>query len=219
MNNITESGFEKMMIAAAQGRLTMKKNAEAKRIDFIEFYKLHPNKCKFCDKDIELPLDVYSVRKKQFCNNSCAAKYNNVRKKIKTKVKTGKICLFCEKEYYGSGKKYCSLNCQTRYRQKEVWKQIEDGTYKTGTTNRAFKTYLKYHREYKCCKCANTGVWQGKSLTLELEHLDGNSENNALDNLEWICPNCHSQTDTYKSKNKGNGRFSRRQRYKEGKSY
>ena len=52
-----------------------------------------------------------------------------------------------------------------------------------------------------------------------MEHLDGNSENNNLDNLSLLCCNCHAQTDTYKVKNLGKGRFSRRQRYKEGKSY
>jgi hypothetical protein len=53
----------------------------------------------------------------------------------------------------------------------------------------------------------------------ELEHKDGNSENNDPENLEWICPNCHSQTDTYKGKNFGNGRHKRKLRYQEGKSY
>ena len=54
---------------------------------------------------------------------------------------------------------------------------------------------------------------------MELEHNDGNSQNNSLDNLSLICPNCHSQTPTYKGANKGNGRHYRRVRYAEGKSY
>ena len=58
-----------------------------------------------------------------------------------------------------------------------------------------------------------------KKIVFELEHKDGNSENNQPENLCLICPNCHSQTDTYKNRNKGNGRFKRRQRYAEGKSY
>lgn len=59
----------------------------------------------------------------------------------------------------------------------------------------------------------------GNQIPLEVEHKDGNSENNSLINLCLLCPNCHAQTPTYKSKNKGNGRHSRRQRYKDGKSY
>lgn len=52
-----------------------------------------------------------------------------------------------------------------------------------------------------------------------MDHIDGNSENNDLDNLRLICCNCDAQTSTYKAKNIGKGRHYRRQRYAEGKSY
>ena len=58
-----------------------------------------------------------------------------------------------------------------------------------------------------------------KKSPIELNHIDGNSENNSISNLELLCPNHHSLTPTYRSLNKGNGRFKRRQRYKEGKSF
>ena len=67
--------------------------------------------------------------------------------------------------------------------------------------------------------CCGITEWNNKKIVLELEHKDGNSENNDLVNLELLCPNCHSQTPTYKAKNKGKGRHSRRERYKDGKSY
>jgi 5-methylcytosine-specific restriction endonuclease McrA len=70
----------------------------------------------------------------------------------------------------------------------------------------------------QCQQCKNT-LWNDLPITVEVEHIDGNSENNKLDNLTLLCPNCHSQTDTYKAKNMGNGRHSRRQRYQEGKSF
>jgi predicted HNH restriction endonuclease len=47
-----------------------------------------------------------------------------------------------------------------------------------------------------------------------LEHIDGNAYNNSESNLSLLCPNCHSQTPTYKAKNKGNGRVERRERAK-----
>ena len=56
-------------------------------------------------------------------------------------------------------------------------------------------------------------------VPIELEHIDGNSENNSLDNLKLLCPNCHSLTPTYKALNIGNGRYKRMKRYKDGKSY
>ena len=48
-------------------------------------------------------------------------------------------------------------------------------------------------------KCAICGLaeWQNKPITLQLHHIDGNPNNNNLDNLQLLCPNCHSQTDNY----------------------
>lgn len=57
--------------------------------------------------------------------------------------------------------------------------------------------------EQKFC-CAKCGIseWQGVKITLELEHKDGINTNNRRDNLEGLCPNCHSITDTWRGRNK-----------------
>jgi 5-methylcytosine-specific restriction endonuclease McrA len=54
--------------------------------------------------------------------------------------------------------------------------------------------------EYKCDICDNTGEHNGKSLSLHLDHKNGINNDNRLDNLRFLCPNCHSQTDTYAGK-------------------
>jgi hypothetical protein len=69
------------------------------------------------------------------------------------------------------------------------------------------------------CSVCNITEWNNKPISMELEHINGNSDDNTLENCCLICPNCHSQTSTYKAKNKGNGRHTRRLRYQEGKSY
>lgn len=69
------------------------------------------------------------------------------------------------------------------------------------------------------CECCKNTEWLGHRIPLELNHKDGNSENHKENNLEFLCPNCHSLTPTYKGRNRGNGRHSRRERYKEGKSF
>lgn len=56
------------------------------------------------------------------------------------------------------------------------------------------------YKEYKCEKCGIVD-WMGEPISLQLEHIDGNHSNNALENLQVLCPNCHSQTDTYAGKN------------------
>lgn len=53
---------------------------------------------------------------------------------------------------------------------------------------------------YKCAICGCT-EWQGKTLSLELDHINGINNDNRLENLRFLCPNCHSQTSTYGSRN------------------
>lgn len=60
------------------------------------------------------------------------------------------------------------------------------------------------------CKCSICGWCEenpySHTIPLEVEHIDGNFQNNKEDNLTILCPNCHSLTSTYKGANKGNGR-------------
>ena len=53
---------------------------------------------------------------------------------------------------------------------------------------------------YKCAICG-INQWNGKTLSLELDHINGINNDNRLENLRFLCPNCHSQTSTYGSKN------------------
>ena len=45
---------------------------------------------------------------------------------------------------------------------------------------------------YKCSNCGNLGEWQGKELSLHLHHINGDHNDNRLENLTFLCPNCHS---------------------------
>lgn len=51
-----------------------------------------------------------------------------------------------------------------------------------------------------CSKC-NRKTWLSKPIPLELDHVDGNSSDNSLNNLRLLCPNCHALTPTYRGKN------------------
>ena len=51
------------------------------------------------------------------------------------------------------------------------------------------------------CKCCGLTEWMGKSIPLELDHIDGDRENNSLSNLRLLCPNCHALTPTYRGRN------------------
>lgn len=54
---------------------------------------------------------------------------------------------------------------------------------------------------YKCA-CGNEGLWESKPLSLQLDHINGEPKDHRLENLRWLCPNCHSQTETFTGKHK-----------------
>lgn len=57
--------------------------------------------------------------------------------------------------------------------------------------------------ENKCLKC-KTSTWEGETLSLHLDHINGTKTDNRIENLQLLCPNCHSLTSTYCGKNKKN---------------
>lgn len=77
---------------------------------------------------------------------------------------------------------------------------VENSSHSTTT----IKRYILNHNlfEYKCEKCGNKGEWQGEELVLQLDHRNGNNTDNRIENLRFLCPNCHSQTNTFSRKKK-----------------
>ena len=59
--------------------------------------------------------------------------------------------------------------------------------------------------EYKCSAC-NISTWNNKKITLEIDHIDGNSFNCNLNNLRYMCPNCHSQTSSFRGRGINTGK-------------
>ena len=58
------------------------------------------------------------------------------------------------------------------------------------------------YSEYECSICGQKPFWNGKQLTLTLDHINGVNNDNELKNLRWICPNCDRQLPTFGSKNR-----------------
>ena len=84
-----------------------------------------------------------------------------------------------------------------KYSDEELF--VENSSY---TNRKRIKERLKktYKWEHKCNNC-KLSKWLGKDIPLELEHKNGINNDNRLENLEFLCPNCHAFTPTYRSKN------------------
>jgi Zn finger protein HypA/HybF involved in hydrogenase expression len=92
--------------------------------------------------------------------------------------------------------------CYDKNKRYKMAKNLEELTSTNAVKNRIIKENLL---EYKCDKC-DIDEWLGNIITLHLDHIDGNNKNNTLSNLRFLCPNCHSQTDTYCGRNKNGGK-------------
>lgn len=170
-------------------------------------------KCENCNKEHE---GTYGSGR--FCSKLCArsfstkAKRNEINKKVSKKLIGRKT-----RNYYSIQNNLKKSKIKKEYLNitpEERWKKIKekrDSTYKKKLLNADYDTLgnerlkkrivLEQHGICNNCKLSD---WLGNDIPLELEHIDGNHHNNERNNLEALCPNCHSLTPTWRGRNKSN---------------
>ena len=160
--------------------------------------------CKQCKKEFEA-----RDKSRSFCSQSCAATHNNtgrVRRVLK-------YCLNCSTLLESNKKVYCNNICQ-----QAAQKQAKVDAGLETCSQKFIRQYMINLHGAKCMKCGWCDINPiTKKVPIELNHIDGNSSNNLLGNLELLCPNCHSLTPNFRNLNKGNGRSKRREKYHNGK--
>ena len=162
----------------------------------------------------------------RFCSAKCARGFStkSKRKQINEKVAkalTGRKaqyipeerkvhkCKHCGKGFVkstllGGHVRFCMKN-PDRIERLSAW----DRKRKEAIENMPFEELPQPWRRHKilrdqdgCCNKCGIKKWNGELITFELEHKDGNNQNNSRKNLELLCPNCHSQTKTWRGRNK-----------------
>lgn len=199
-------------------------------IDWKEWKTKKDNKrkCLLCGKEID--------GSKKFCNSSCAATYNNIKRGKRTnetKIKISnalrnknsssslrsdeyleslvenkkRFCLFCNKELKQRQRCFCSTQCSADYKKKKFIEEWREGKRNGIKGEYEISNYIRHYllekNNYRCEKCG----WGEKNIytntiPLEIHHIDGDYSNNSEENLQILCPNCHSLTETHKSHNK-----------------
>lgn len=212
MPDWSEEGYQRILEAAARGRQTFIETAKAEYEQKLKSYNQNPALCRCCS--IPLSFKKYT-NKSIYCSRSCSAKINNQNRAPKGVLKQ---CQHCQKDFKtakNSTGKFCSHLCSSSYKTKKTKEEWLNG--KRSPSEGALRKYLKELKPAECENC-KLSQWNGLPIPLEMDHKDGNYKNNQIDNLRLLCPNCHAQTPTYKSKNRGNGRDYRRERWRTGKT-
>jgi Zn finger protein HypA/HybF involved in hydrogenase expression len=138
----------------------------------------------------------------KYCSRACAnsrVRTEETKKKISEGVKTS--VKFVE----GSKQRFVDYKELGKKLKQIADTKILEADYDTLTYDR-LKKRIVLEQNQKCNHCG-IDKWNNKPIVLELEHIDGNHYNNERENLEVICPNCHSQTDTWRGRNKTNKRL------------
>lgn len=141
--------------------------------------------------------------RKKFCGHSCSAKSSNRGRKRPANCKHCSVDI----DYWLT---YCSNSCSIKFREAEKLRLWLAGSWNPEGVRdipRCIRNYLTEQQQSSCSKCAWSVVnlHTGK-VPLQINHIDGRASNNTKENLELICPNCHSLTENFGARNKGSDR-------------
>jgi hypothetical protein len=179
--------------------------------------KPNTNPNKINDNIINQILNEYSIKTANVLANELNVskktiyKYGNGIKKRKRIIRNKKenyttTCLNCGSK---TNRKFCSIKCSSDFSHKKAYDNFlnNNDKYCVGYYSaKNFKDFFLKEQNNKCAICGIEPIWANKTLVFVIDHIDGDCSNNKRKNLRLICPNCDSQTNTFKSKTKNSKR-------------
>lgn len=154
-------------------------------------------------KNYSEKLTIKDVSKKFNISESTVKKYSI----SKYKSKKDKNCKNCGVKI--NKNTFCSSLCSSQYVHKEAYNDFlnyNDKYCKSNYTPKNFKYFFLEEQHNKCDICGCEPTWMNRPLIFVIDHIDGDASNNKRENIRLICPNCDSQTETFKSKTKNSKR-------------
>lgn len=100
------------------------------------------------------------------------------------------------------GLSWKNIECNYKKYDKIELSSILNGEHPEYQTYKLHKRLITEGIKENKCEICGIESWNNRKLVMQLDHIDGNPHNHILSNLRMICPNCHSQTDTFCGKNK-----------------
>jgi len=141
-----------------------------------------------------------------FCSKTCSAIFNNKNRDKKT-ITT--VCCSCGSQIKHDPymtRSYCNNSCQSNHRRTIILDNLKNGTVESVTRSTVYKLLVEERGNH--CEICKLTDWNSQPIRLWVDHIDGCATNNNWSNFRLICPNCDSQLDTCRAKNKGKGRKS-----------
>lgn len=180
------------------GRLKMNKKT----------FKLQKKECEYCGSEFPININRNCDKERKYCNRSCSAYATNLKLGKNIHGERNNRCLNCD-NIVNKYSTYCDNTCYAKYKQKLIFKEIENGD--IGQFEGQYRKFLINKYGSRCMDCGWCEINKSTgNVPIQMEHIDGDAKNNSLNNLKLLCPNCHSLTPTYGNLNKGNGRDERK---------
>jgi 5-methylcytosine-specific restriction endonuclease McrA len=139
---------------------------------------------------------------KELLDPICQTSYSvlEVMKKLGIQTQSGAVHRWIKKTIYDYDIDITHFKGKAANKGKKLPRRISEEN--IFSANKRLPTYIlrrtleDYKFEYKCSICG-INEWNNVKISLQIDHINGNCRDNRLENLRYLCPNCHSQTDTW----------------------